>query len=215
MQKRKKVSRQQILQTGLSLMSQQGLAGVTIGQLAEQVGMSKSGVFAHFRSKEEVELGILDFMGELALTCFVAPTLAAPAGLPRLEVLVRRWFGWPKQAGLPGGCPGTACMFELDDMVGPVRDKIVAMEKAWRSLLEGWVREAVELEHLRADLDVDQFVWELISLYLGHHVSQRLLQDDKADRRAQQAFQALVERAKVLPSKARTLAAKPRTRAPQ
>ncbi len=215
MQERKKISRQQILQTGLFLMSEQGLAGVTIGQLAEQVGMSKSGVFAHFRSKEEVELGLLDFMGELAQTYFVAPTLAAPAGLPRLQVLVRRWFGWPKRAGLPGGCPVAAGMFELDDVAGPVRDKIVAMEKAWRSLLKGWVHEAVELKHLRADLDVDQFVWELTSLYLGHHVTQRFLRDGKADQRAQEAFQALVARARALPTKARTPATKPRPRAPQ
>lgn len=196
MQQRKKISRQQILQTGLSLMSREGLAGVTIGRLAEQVGMSKSGVFAHFRSKEEVELGLLEFLTEFSHPHVVAPALLAPAGLPRLEVLVRRWFGWAERAGLPGGCPGAAGMFELDDMTGPVRDKIVAMEKEWRGFLKLRVREAVKLGHLRADLDLDQFVWELTSLYLGHHVSQRFLRDGKADRRAQKAFQALVDRAR-------------------
>ena len=96
-----------------------------------------------------------------------------------------------------------------------MRDKIVAMEKAWRSLLKAWVREAVELGHLRVDLDVDQFVWELTSLYLGHHVAQRFLRDGKADQRAREAFQALVARAQSLPTKARTPAAKPSRRAPQ
>ena len=93
--------------------------------------------------------------------------MAEPEGLPRLEALVRNWFGWATRAGLPGGCPAAAAMFELDDVEGPVRDKVVAMEAEWRGLLEGLTRQAVELGHLRADLDVEQFVWELCGIYLS------------------------------------------------
>jgi len=124
----------------------------------------------------------------------VAPAMAAPEGLPRLEALVRNWFGWTPRAGLPGGCPVAAAMFELDDAEGPVRDKVVAMEAEWRALLEGLTCQAVECGHLRADLDVEQFVWELCGIYLSHHTSQRFLRRSDSDDRAQTAFQALVDR---------------------
>ena len=189
-------TRERLLQQGLALMSRDGMAGVTLGQLAEQVGMSKSGVFAHFRSKDDVQIGLLEQMARVAAPVVVEPAMAAPEGLPRLEALVRNWFGWATRAGLPGGCPVAAAMFELDDAEGPVRDKVVVMEAEWRGLLEGLTRRSVELGHLRADLDVEQFVWELCGIYLSHHTSQRFLRHPDADDRARIAFRALVERAR-------------------
>ncbi|WP_422931453.1 TetR/AcrR family transcriptional regulator [Singulisphaera sp. PoT] len=188
-------TRERLLQQGLALMSRDGMAGVTLGQLAEQVGMSKSGVFAHFRSKDEVQIGLLEQMARVAAPVVVEPAMAAPEGLPRLEALVSNWLGWASRAGLPGGCPVAAAMFELDDAEGPVRDKVAAMEAEWRDLLEGFTRWAVELGHLRADLDVEQFVWELCGIYLSHHTSQRFLRRPDSDNRAFTAFQALLERA--------------------
>lgn len=188
-------TRERLLRQGLALMSRDGMAGVTLGQLAEQVGMSKSGVFAHFRSKDDVQIGLLEQMARVAAPVVVEPAMAAPEGLPRLEALVRNWFGWAPRAGLPGGCPVAAAMFELDDVEGPVRDKVVAMEAEWRGLLEGLTRQAVEQGHLRADLDVEQFVWELCGIYLSHHTSQRFLRRPDADERAAKAFGALLERA--------------------
>ena len=102
------------------MMSREGLAGVTLGQLEGQVGMSKSGVFAHFRSKDEVQIGLLEHMARFAAPHVVQPAMREPQGLPRLEALVRNWLGWSKRAGLPGGCPVAAGMFELDDAEGPV-----------------------------------------------------------------------------------------------
>jgi AcrR family transcriptional regulator len=188
-------TRERLLQQGLALMSRDGMAGVTLGQIAEQVGMSKSGVFAHFRSKDEVQIGLLEQMARVAAPVVIEPAMAAPEGLPRLEALVSNWFGWAPRAGLPGGCPAAAAMFELDDAEGPVRDKVVAMEAEWRGLLEGLTRQAVDLGHLRADLDVVQFVWELCGIYLAHHTSQRFLRRPDADERAAKAFGALLERA--------------------
>jgi AcrR family transcriptional regulator len=189
-------TRERILQHGLALMSRDGLAGVTLGQLAEEVGMSKSGVFAHFRNKDEVQIGLLEHTAQIAGPVVIEPAMREPDGLPRLEALVQNWFGWAGRAGLPGGCPVAAAMFELDDIDGPVRDKVVAMEAEWRGLLEQLVRRAVELGHLRNDLDVKQFVWELCGIYLAHHATQRFLRQPDADVRASTAFEALVNRSR-------------------
>ena len=196
MGKKHQETRERLLQQGLALMSRDGMAGVTLGVLAEQVGMSKSGIFAHFRSKDEVQIGLLDQMNRVAAPVVIEPAMAEPEGLPRLETLVRNWFGWATRAGLPGGCPAAAAMFELDDAEGPVRDKVEALESEWRGLLEGLTRRAVELGHLRADLDVVQFVWELCGIYLAHHTSQRFLRRPDADDRAHAAWRSLVDRSR-------------------
>lgn len=176
-------------------MSQSGLAGVTLGVLADQVGMSKSGLFAHFRSKEDVQIELLSHMAEFATAHVVEPSMTASEGLPRLQALVRNWFGWAQRAGLPGGCPVAAGLFEFDDIEGRVRNKILEMEGQWRLTLTELVQRAVDLGHFRRELDVDQFVWELCGIYLGHHAAHRFLRSADADARAQTAFQALVERA--------------------
>ena len=192
-------TRQRILQHGLAVMSRDGLAGVTLGHLAEQVGMSKSGLFAHFGSKEDVQVGLLDHSARVAAPVVVGPAMREPEGLPRLEALVRNWLGWAARAGLPGGCPVAAAMFELDDLDGPVRDKVVAMEAEWRGLLGGLVRDAIRLGHLDVGLGVEQFVWELCGIYLSHHASQRFLRHPDADARAATAFRALLDRAAPTP----------------
>jgi AcrR family transcriptional regulator len=192
-------TRDKILHQGLALMSRSGLAGVTLGVLADQVGMSKSGLFAHFRSKEDVQIELLSHMAEFAMAHVVEPSMTAGEGLPRLRALVRNWFGWAQRAGLPGGCPVAAGLFEFDDIEGPVRNKILEMERQWRLLLTELVQRAVDLGHFRRDLDVDQFVWELCGIYLGHHAAHRFLRAADADARAQTAFQALVDRAVLQP----------------
>jgi len=188
-------TRERILHQGLALMSQSGLSGVTLGVLADQVGMSKSGLFAHFRSKEDVQIELLSHMAEFAMAHVVEPSMKAGEGLPRLQALVRNWFGWAQRAGLPGGCPVAAGLFEFDDVEGRVRNKILEMEGQWRLTLTELVQRAVDLRHLRRDLDVEQFVWELCGIYLGHHAAHRFLRSADADSRAQTAFQALVDRA--------------------
>ncbi len=175
-------------------MSQAGLSGVTLGVLADRVGMSKSGLFAHFHSKEEVQVGLLQYMAEFAAARVVAPAMQAEEGLPRLKALVTNWFGWAQRAGLPGGCPVAAGLFEFDDIEGLVRDKILRMESDWRELLLAILEQAVDRGHLQRDLDRDQFVWELCGIYLSHHAAHRFLRSKDADRRARTAFEALLER---------------------
>ena len=189
-----RLTRKRILDRGLDLVSSAGLAGVTIGSLAEQVGMSKSGLFAHFGSKEGVQLALLDHGAQLLAERVLAPAMDAPEGLPRLRALVGGWLGWTDKAGLAGGCPVAAAMFEVDDVDTPVRARLLAMEAQWRGLLAQLTGRAVELGHLRSELDVGQFVWELCALYLGHHASRRFVREPDADARAAQAWEALVAR---------------------
>jgi AcrR family transcriptional regulator len=188
-------TRERILRHGLDMLSQAGLGGVTLGQLADQVGMSKSGLFAHFGSKEEVQIELLDRGAEVARGAVVMPAMRAAEGRPRLEALIANWLGWSTRAGLAGGCPVAAGMFELDDAEGPVRDHVLAMEKEWRSIVGQCVREAIACGHLRRGLDVEQFVWELCGIYLSHHASLRFVRDPTANRRAQTAVRGLMNRA--------------------
>lgn len=188
-------TRDKIMRQGLALMSQSGLSGVTLGVLADQVGMSKSGLFAHFRSKEDVQVELLDHMADFVQARVLAPSMSAAEGLPRLRALMGNWFGWAQRAGLPGGCPVAAGLFEFDDVEGRVRDKILEMEARWRGLLTEMVQRAADLGHLRRDLDVDQFVWELCGIYLAHHAAHRFLRAADADARAQTAIKALIARA--------------------
>ena len=189
------VSKDRILDSGSNLLSVGGLGGITLGTLADRSGMSKSGLFAHFRSKDELQIQLLQHTAKMASEYVVRPALAAEEGLPRLRSLVERWFGWTRHAGLEGGCPVAAGMFELDDGSGPVRECLLEMETYWRGLLLRLTGEAVEHGHLRRDLDAEQFVWELCGIYLSHHVSLRFVRDPDADARASAAFEALLERA--------------------
>ncbi len=188
-------TRERILDTGLAMASQAGLEAVTLGVLASNVGMSKSGLFAHFQSKEAVQLSLLEHSERFATPVVVEPAMKAPEGLPRLKALVTNWFGWARRAGLPGGCPVAAGLFEYDDVDGPVHDKIEEIAARWREFLSTLVTEAVRKGQLRRDLDIDQFVWELFGIYLSHHVASRFEKSRDADKRAQTAFAALLARA--------------------
>ncbi len=187
-------TRNKVLEEGLQALSEGGLAAVTIGRLAEATGLSKSGLFAHFRSREALELALLDQTVALAQRHVVVPAMQEAAGLPRLMALVGLWFGWSARAGLRGGCPIAAALFELDDAAGPVRDRVAALDSEWRALLQAHVTGAIDLGHLHADADAEQLVWELCGIYLAHHSSMRFQRDPHADQRAQDALVALLRR---------------------
>jgi AcrR family transcriptional regulator len=187
-------TRDRILLKGLDLMSRLGVSGVTLGTLATDAGVSKSGLFAHFRSKEALQIALLRQMARTANAVVVAPVMREPVGLPRLMALVRNWIGWTARAGLGGGCPIAAALFELDDLEGEVRAEVLVMERRWRGLLAQLAAEAARGGELRPDLDVEQFVWELCGVYLSHHASSRFLHDPEADARAERALMALVAR---------------------
>jgi AcrR family transcriptional regulator len=183
-----------LLQIGLDQMSVHGLSGLSLGQLATASGLSKSGLFAHFRSKEQLQIELLNEMAQFAERVVVQPAMLAPEGLPRLVAVMKLWLGWSRRAGLSGGCPVAAALFELDDIEGEIRAHAAKLEQHWRDQLRQLILEAKWLSHLSDETDVDQFVWELSGIYLSHHVSSRFLREDAADARAETAFEALVER---------------------
>ena len=194
-----RATRDRILDAGLNLLSTSGFAGVTIGLLASQVGMSKSGLFAHFKSKEDIDIALLEQMVVVAHKNVVVPAMRAQQGLSRLTALVENWFGWSTKAGLVGGCP--AGMFELDDLEGPVREKLLELEKQWNETLKQFIAESIAAGDLRKDLDIDQFIWELMGFYLNHHASRRFMRNGDANMRARKAFQGLIDRSRSMGSK--------------
>jgi AcrR family transcriptional regulator len=191
-------TRKRIVAEGLDLLARGGFAGVTLGVLAAQTGLSKSGLFAHFGSKTEVQLRLLDETAETARKTVVAPAMGVDEGLPQLRAVFERWLGWSEKAGLGGGCPVTGGFFEFDDAPDddPVRRRLIAMEAEWRAFLSGLTAAAVKAGELRKGLDVDQFVWELCGIYLSHHVSYRFAHDSLATQRAHTAFAELVNRSR-------------------
>ena len=134
------------------------MPGVTIGSLASQVGMSKSGLFAHFKSKDDIDIALLEQMFELAQKNIVVPAMRAQPGLSRLTALVKNWFGWSTKAGLIGGCPDAAGMFELDDVEGPVREKLLELGE------NNGTRLSSNLLPSRLPLDTFARIWISISL---------------------------------------------------
>jgi AcrR family transcriptional regulator len=191
-----KDTKDRILAEGLDLLAKNGFAGVTLGVLAQQTGLSKSGLFAHFGSKSEVQLRLLDEMMQVSRMTVIEPAMRAASGLPRLRAVFEGWLGWTEKAGLHGGCPVASGFFEFDDADAndPVRRRLAAMEAEWRGFLAELTSAAIGAGDLNPDLDIDQFVWELCGMYLNHHVSYRFLHDPRATKRALFAFAGLVSR---------------------
>lgn len=192
-------TRAMILDEALALSSTDGLSGLTIGSLAERLGMSKSGLFAHFGSKEQLQAAVIERAGEMFTDVVIRPSLEKPRGLPRVCALFENWIDWTKGAGLPGGCPMQSASLELDDKPGPLRDLVAHQQDRLRSFIARGVRMAMEEGHLRPDLDVDQFVFEGISISFGFAMNHRLLNHPDAEQWARNAIRGLVQRS--LPDK--------------
>lgn len=189
-------TRSAVLGSALSLATQVGLEGLTIGKLAEHVGMSKSGLFAHFSSKENLQVAILDEAIERFVALVVGPALKKPRGEPRLRALVDNWLAWSKQDFMPGGCIFVQAGVELDDRPGPARDRFVASQKDWLAALAQAARIAIEEKHFRKDADVEQIAHEVYSIAYGYHFLRRVGDPARAERRARAAFDRIIEDAR-------------------
>ncbi|MBX3233416.1 MAG: TetR/AcrR family transcriptional regulator [Labilithrix sp.] len=181
-------TRTAVLDTAITLASTLGLEGLTIGKLAEQVGMSKSGLFAHFSSKENLQVAVLEAAVERFVSLVVVPALKKPRGEPRLRALVDLWLAWSKQDFLPGGCVLLMASVELDDRPGPAHDLLVSAQKDWLGTLAGAARIAIEEKHFRKDLDCEQLAHELFSIAYGYHFLRRIVDPTTAERRARASF---------------------------
>ena len=187
-------TRNAILDQALSIASRTGLAGLTIGTLAVRSGLSKSGLFAHFGSKEGLQLAVIQGVRDLYSRLVFQPAMQHPPGLPRLRAIVRNWLEWTASAKLPGGCIMTAAAHEFDDCPGPVRELVSQSLRELRKTLVRSVRLAVEAGQLHADTDAEQLAFEICALYCGAQLDARLFDDPRALERALLAFENLIER---------------------
>jgi AcrR family transcriptional regulator len=191
------LTRRTILDHAAGLASQVGLEGLSIGRLADELDLSKSGLFAHFRSKEALQVDVLRHAAERFAEAVVRPALKAPRGEARLRALFERWLEWARGRSHPGGCLFVAAATELDDKAGPVREQLVRSQREWLDFLAEAVRRAVEEGELRRDVDAAQIAHDLYGIMLAWNHAARLLRDPKADRRARTAFENLLSAARV------------------
>lgn len=189
-------TRRRILEQAARMASVDGLEGVTIGTLARELGLSKSGLYAHFRSKEELQRQVLRTGVEAFVEHVLRPALKVSRGEPRLRALFERWLGWAAGERLPGGCLLTGAAIEMDDRPGPLRDDVAATLDAWLDVLERVTRGAVEEGHFRAELDVRQFAYDVFGIYLAFTIAHRTLRDAGAAARANRALDRLIAAAR-------------------
>jgi len=184
-------TRAAILDQAVAIASEIGFTGLTIGKLAEQTGMSKSGLFAHFRSKEALQLETLERARERFTDLVIRPTLAAPRGERRVRALFDRWLEWETDA-LKGGCIFVTATAEFDDQPGPMRDAVLRSQQDWLDFVATVAGTAVAEGDFRPDLDTEQLAFTLQGLMLGYHHAARLMRDPRARDHTRSALDQLL-----------------------
>jgi len=181
-----------ILDHAVAHASEVGLEGLSIGSLATRLSLSKSGLFAHFGSKEELQLATLKAAQERFVNKVFLPALDAPRGLARLLRLFRNWFDWLDSSGHPGGCVILAAAAEFDDRPGLVHDTLFSGQKELRGAIAKAVRLAMEAGELPADTDPWQLAFELFGIVLAAHHDRHLFDDPRAAERGMKAIERLL-----------------------
>lgn len=162
-------TREAIIERAYEIARFSGVEGLSIGPLAQAVGMSKSGVFAHFGSREDLQLAVLQAGATRFGEAVLIPALSLPRGLPRLRSVMQHWFEWGRRNS--GGCVLLGSVTEYDDRPGVLRDQVLRNEQRWRTELRRTTQQAIDCGHLR-DGDTDQYAFELYAIPLAvHHES--------------------------------------------
>lgn len=185
------ITRQKILDIGFEMASKLGLECLTIGNMAKAAGMSKSGLFGHFQSKENLQLQVMVHAGEIFSEDVVIPALLEPAGIPRIRKIMDNWIRWTRQ--LSGGCIFVAAAAEYSDRPGSVRDFIRKQQDEWIDCLRRVGESAVKAGDFKEDTDCDQFAFELYSLILGFFLYHSSLAYPSADALMDQSFNRLIK----------------------
>jgi AcrR family transcriptional regulator len=193
---RGEATRERIVDRALRLASRDGLEGLSIGGLAADLGLSKSGLFAHFGSKEDLQLAVLHEAVARFETTVVRPAVRAPRGEPRIRALFANWLDWMADPAFPGGCILLAASVELDDREGRPRDYLAGTQRLLLGTLAKAARITIEAGQFRPDLDCDQFAFEVYALVLARGHWKRMIRDPQADTRARAAFEALLARSR-------------------
>jgi AcrR family transcriptional regulator len=196
-------TKREIVSRALSLAGDVGLENVTLGTLASELRLSKSGLFAHFNSKEALQLAVLGEAVERFAASVIRPALEAPRGEPRLAALFERWLGWidhstpepAESAQRSGGrCIFMALSQEYDDRPGELHDAVAQSQRDWRAFVTHAAGLAIAEGHFAADADPEQFAFELVGIGMTYQQTTKLLADPAAERRARSAFEALMAR---------------------
>jgi AcrR family transcriptional regulator len=183
-------TRRAILDAAARLATVEGLDGLSLGRLAQDTGMSKSGLFAHFGSKEELQLATIAAAEDVFRTEVLDPAMATPEGLPRLRMLCDRFLGHVEDGVFPGGCFFASTAAELDTRPGPLRDRVAEVYDGWTALIEGSVRRAQELGQLDGSLDPEQLAFEVNAMLAEANGLFLLRGDPRAFEMARRAIRA-------------------------
>lgn len=186
------LTRATILDVALNLASRDGLEGLTIGLLAEKMHMSKSGVFAHFGSREDLQIEVVKLYHSNFEQEVFYPSMKEPRGLPRLQAMFSRWIK-RVTVEIASGCIYISGAAEYDDRPGAIREELAAMVRTWQGALRRCVLQAIEMGHLRADTDASQMVYEMYGLVLALHHDARFLKMPGSTERAQVGFERLIQ----------------------
>jgi len=179
-----------VLEAGLDMASQLGLECVTIGNLAKATNLSKSGLFAHFQSKENLQIEILNHAARLFSEGVIVPALKTKAGIPRIRALVDNWIQWSSE--LTGGCIFVSASTDFSDRPGKVRDLLLYQQKQWIDCLRRIAQSAVQAGDFKPNIDFDQFAFDLYSLLLGFHLYYKLLDDAESKKHQETALVRLL-----------------------
>jgi len=187
-------TRRAILRKAVNLASIEGLEGLTIGKLASALRISKSGLFAHFGSKEDLQCAVVDAAREIFVEKVVRPAYGF-RGLNRLRALCENWLSYGERKVFPGGCFFSAASLEFDDRPGRVRDRVVELMKKWLANLEQAAREAQSANEIKKEVDVRQLAFEIQALAMGANWSSRLFRDKSVFRLVRGAILQRIDQA--------------------
>jgi AcrR family transcriptional regulator len=186
------MTRTAIVGAALDLASAEGLDAITLQEVADRIGLSKSGVFSRVGSREALQKAVVEEFGRRFLADVFAPAMQLPKGLPRLDAIVQRWIARTRDVDAKKGCIFSAGAFEYDDREGPLRDLLHSEVTRWRAALRRTVLQAIEQKHLKRDTDPEQLVGEISSLVLGLVHDARFLRDPRAAERTLASWHRLV-----------------------
>ena len=190
-------TRRAVISCALGIVSDVGYEGLSIGVLAEETKLSKSGLFAHFKSKEALQLGVIQEVVNRVTLRVVQPALASPRGEPRLRVLFEKKLEWIRGEQEARGCLLQKASLEYHNRFGhPVRERVVHAFEDWAELVERCAQTAIDEGHFRADLDPGQFGYEFDGITMMYQQTQGLMRERDAGERAQTAFDSLLDRSR-------------------
>jgi AcrR family transcriptional regulator len=187
-------TRKEIIEKAFLLAGNIGLEAVSLGVLATETGLSKSGLFAHFKSKEALQLDVIDEVAERFSRSVIRPALGAPRGEPRVRAFFDRYLDWIAHCRPDGGCIYMSLCQEYADRPGPVRDKLVAGQLEFNQTLARIVQTAKDEGHFRADVNVELFAFEFMGIEMAYQHHLKFLQLPGALPYARAAFDDLLAR---------------------